>query len=489
MKHFLISFVLLVATLPILSQENKFSGMHGLYENNGRLVLKYRAYSIYITTTKGKLDDGATMEAFKKEFDMPDSVKYYTDPAIDRENIVIEYQAIDGKKPGMKKSISCYFFVKSEDEILRILFQTLGNADIEIEHDIIDSYFLTGLNEYISESKIVKSIDFAGREVDLGNNCRWRGPNNLYCGGGQISWSEFPSYDEAEDDIITILAANDSPDRVILSDEDLDVIFEGVPTIARRIVYENPQNVYSLAVYYLAQEVRGRAVSCVFSTDVYSVNDYNLPSLLQHFISIPNLPENAYTESDYYSEPTVYHDQPEEGPFPWSKYNMSCFEIQAGTWLPLGALRHTYKVAPSVGMYLGIPFNDRIALDLGMYAAFPIQSKHFDYYRGQYILNAKIHALLGVNLRLRFQQELSKNWYLTPYIGIGAHGLITNLKKNHDEDSNYEMTTLDAFGGINLRYKSFGIFVEYHQVPYSISDRVRSDFGNSVINTGLMFAF
>ncbi|MDR0824805.1 MAG: hypothetical protein LBN74_06890, partial [Prevotella sp.] len=58
-----------------------------------------------------------------------------------------------------------------------------------------------------------------------------------------------------------------------------------------------------------------------------------------------------------------------------------------------------------------------------------------------------------------------------------------------DEDKWYSFETLDVFGGVNLRYKKVGLYMEYHYTPYSISGRVSEDFGNSAVNLGVAVCF
>lgn len=486
MRHYLTFLILIFFSQAAMPQEGKMAGMHGIHDDEGRLVLNYQGYTVYVTTVAGNLGDSRVLSTVRKDFKINDSITGYPDPLLGRDNIVMEFAASDNERLNLITSAVCYALAKSDEEIVTMVFQKPGKRNIGAEYEVIDEYFRSGFAPYISANRSVDRIDFAGRIVRLDDACQWRGPNSIYYMRGQVSWSVFPSYEEAETDVMNRIAANDSKNRDILSDEDLDVIFEGVPTVARRIVYNNPGSYYPLAVYYLAQEVNGYAVSCVLSNDVYDTNDYGLASILQKFMSIPNIPENARLDN---SETTDTEDQSGSDLFPLSRYGVPSMEIQVGTLLPLGGLRNTYKVAPSFGLYIGIPFRNKMALDLGMYFAFPVSSKNFDYYEKRDVLDAKARVVLGLNLRVRYQRELSKDLYITPYIGLGASGLITNLKKYNDDESNYDMTTLDVYGGLNLRYKRVGFYIEYHQLPYSMSNHVRSEFGNSVINTGLFYAF
>ncbi len=490
MKKYILITLLMMLSQVIVSQERRFEGMHGLYDTKNELYFSYQSYSIYVSTKKGKFADSKTTEKVKKKAGIEDKQVQaeYKEPEISGENIVIEALMTDPERPKAEVSTACYILPYTDSEVVFVAFYTVNQRDIIVEREIVNEYLRTGLKEYIGDRQDAEVINFAGREVRLGNACGWRGPNNLFCKGGQISWSEFPSYDQAVVDLQLRILSNENEDRKALSDEDIEVIFEDIPTVARRIVYNDPDNYYPLAVYYIVQDVRGRAVSCVLSNYVYNDKDYELSSLLRMFMSIPALPADAYNEFD---NPMIEEDRSDGF---WDKNtNVPSFEVRAGTWLPIGNLRNTYEVAPSVGVYFGFPANDNFALDFGFNFAVPIDSKYFNFYHSGSEYKVKAHPLIGFSLRGRYQYTMAKNIYFTPYIGVGAHTLGTNLKKKYkdddDEEDYYSITTIDLSGGVILRYKKFGVFAEYHYTPYSIANRARKDFGSSAINVGLSFSF
>lgn len=488
MKKFATAIILIIFSQAVFSQDVGFRGMHGLYDSKNKLFIKYQSYSIYIDTYKGVLSNPKTINKIKKSLDVGDVLAEYSEPAFGTDNLVIEATQTDNERPEVKASTACYVFAKPEKEVLVILFSTINQRDVTVEHDIVKAYNETGLKEYISDNLTAEYIDFAGRDVKLGNACGWRGPNNLFCKGGQISWSEFPSYDQAVVDLQSCILANESEKRKVLSDEDIEVIFEDIPTIARRIVYHDPASQYPLAVYYIAQEVRERAVSCVMSNYVYNTKDYELTSLLRQFMYIPNLPEDAYNEFDLpvTDNRIIQDDTPAE-----KDYGILPFEVQLSAWQPVGNLRNTFKVAPSVAVYLGIPYHSW-RFDLGFSFGHAINSKHFNYYNEGVEYSVKARELAGIKFRIRYQYDLARNLYFTPLAGIGIHYLGTNLKKDeyHEDESKYHgITTMDIFGGGNLRYKRVGVFAEYHYTPYSIGNKARSKFGSSALNIGVSVAF
>lgn len=490
MKKLLIVIIMAMLCQMLFSQEDRFEGMHGLYNMKNKLYLSYQSYSIYISSHKGKLGEEKTLKAIKKDLNLNDTdiLAIYKEPAIGSDNIVIEAVQEDKDKPEVKGAVACYIFPAKDSGVRYIYFYTLNQRDVVAEHDIVNQYLLDGLESYIGNSNNAEKINFVGREIILGNACGWRGPNNVFCKGGQISWSEFPSYDQAVVDLQLRILSNQTEHRKALSDEDIEVIFEDIPTVARRIVYNDPYSNYPLAVYYIAQEVRGRAVSCIMSNYVYNTRDYELSALLQQFMSIPVLPDDAYNEFDY---PVL--EGTRSGGLWYKTSDVPSFEVRAGTWLPIGNLQDVYKVAPSAAFYWGMPVYRNLAVDIGFNMVFPINSGYFDYYDHGLVYRAKARPLIGLSFRGRYQYTMTRNVYLTPYIGMGVHTMTTNLKKEYidddDENEYYDVSTIDVFGGAMLRYRKVGIFFEYHYTPYSIAGKVRERMGNSALNLGISVAF
>jgi hypothetical protein len=109
--------------------------------------------------------------------------------------------------------------------------------------------------------------------------------NNLQCpGNGQMNWAVYPTLEEAQGG--TQLQMKQNAKRKILKSEELNIVFEGEPATAIRIVYKMnvPRIIMggsnNLAVFYVTTKVRGQYVSCVLSNFVENENDYTLGALL-----------------------------------------------------------------------------------------------------------------------------------------------------------------------------------------------------------------
>ncbi|MDR0825148.1 MAG: hypothetical protein LBN74_08650 [Prevotella sp.] len=485
MKHILSLGLFMLFTASLFSQQYDLAGMQGLRNEKGEVMLELSGYDIFVTTVKGQVNNEKTISSIKKKYNMEAVLSEYSDPNISKANNIIEAESVGRNGSKVKMNQVCYLLGKSDTEVGVILFQTLNPRDTVLEQEVVKVYLDNGLAYYISDEQTANSISFAGRKIDLGSACNRISPHNVNCNGGQMSWSEFPTFESANRDINTHIDSNVKDNLSILAEDDIDVIFEDIPSLAHRVVYrqesEFGERTYPLVVYYIAQEVRGRYVSCVLSNYAYNRNDYELAPLLQEVISIPVLPESASNPFDI----PRYEDR-EKGSF------INLIEVRAGNWFPIGNLRNAYEIAPSIGAYFGYPVKKTMAVDIGFQIAFPINRQLFDYSRSNWTEAAKANIVANVNARFRYQQEVAKNVYWTTYAGAGFISVQTNLDKEYyydDEDKWYSFETLDVFGGVNLRYKKVGLYLEYHYTPYSISGRVSEDFGNSAVNLGVAVCF
>lgn len=486
MRHGLILFIILFTSIVSYAQEYDLSGMQGLQNDKGDVLLELSGYEILITTKKGQINNQKTVNSLKKEYDLKTILAEYSDESIGPNNKVIEAETEVKNRGNMKMNQVCFLLKKSEKEITVILFQTFNQRDVLLEKEVVNTYLETGLSDYILPHWNATTISFAGRDIHLGTACKWINPHNVHCKGGQISWSEFPSFESAMLDINTRIKANGSNKKTpTIYEEDIDIIFEEIPSLAHRVVYQTP-SLYPLVVYYVVQEVRGRYISCTLSNYGYNRNDYELAPLLQQIISIPEIPEEAYNEFDI-PEREVYIEEVEK------VYDINFWNIQAGAWLPLGNLKNVFEVAPSLGFYMGIPIKNNMAIDLGFNIAFPTNRKQFNYYFDKNDKQlTKTDLMIGVSLRWRYQKELAKNIYWTTYLGAGMNSLKTELEKydyEDEEDKWHYVETMDLLGGTGIRYKKVGFFIEYHYTPYSIAGKMRKHLGNSAVNVGLSLSF
>lgn len=145
------------------------------------------------------------------------------------------------------------------------------------------------------------TINFAGREF-YPLSCYWMALNNLQCSiGGEMNWSIYQNLEDAQ------RAIADQEDNTLarelmklVSQEKVEVVFEEVPTQAKKLVIELQGGAKLLAgmsggkvltIYYVAQQVRGRYISCVMSywdNDVIHSNT-GLPYLLSKVMTLKKM--------------------------------------------------------------------------------------------------------------------------------------------------------------------------------------------------------
>lgn len=487
MKCFLLLFALFVPWFYAIADDYDFSALQGLQGKKGEVYFEISGYDIVCNSLKGKLNSLQTYAKFKKQQKIKGIQAEYSDSKLALPNKIIETEQPLEKNPDIKYNTVYYLFASSENEIKYIVFQTLNQRDIFLEQAFITAFLEGKLESYISNDWTGESVSFAGRVVQLGTACEWRSPHNLYCKGGQVSWSEFSSAESAGLDLDMRIAANSKGTSKILSQDVLDVLFEGVPSIAYRVVYMGKYATYPLIVYYVAQEVRGKYLSCTMSNYGYNRNDYELSPLLQQFMSISTKPDWAYNRFD-----TPQYEDYGNGAYSHPRIALN-YEIRLGSAFPLGNLHRSLGyVAPSLDFFMGVLIKQKMSIDIGGAFLFPTKRNPFDFtYHGE-TSETKERSLFDGSLRYRYRYALGKNLTFIPYLGIGFFSLTTNLLKGVDDNNNktyQSVEALDLYAGIQLNYKRFGYFIEYHQTTLSNSSKVANDFGNSFLSTGLTYYF
>lgn len=190
------------------------------------------------------------------------------------------------------------------------------------------------------------------------------------------------------------------------------------------------------------------------------------------------------------------------------EYQLPSFTFQAGVW-SLSQLSEGFKLAPFFGMYGSIYKKNSSAVDLGALFAFPVKPDYFDFYPygdepEASFYEVKPTFLFNMNLRYRYEKLMDNGFYLGQYIGLGWNYLVTDLEDgsssnyityDYDDDyyddgiSYHSMSTFDLFVGISCRRGPIGLFMEFHIIPYSITDKVRKSTSNCTWNMGILYAF
>lgn len=291
MKYRLFLFVYLFSLFfyqPVFSQENVLKDMQGL-SLKGDMIFELKGYVITVGKEKGSLDNKKDIDKIKKNYNIKNATKEYKDPNIKWQHLVIESTTSVKGVPEAQGFEKCYLLPESDDRMMVVFMQSANGRDEAIENAFMDALFSRELTQYTADNWTASTIDFAGREIQLGDMCSWVSPQNVHCAAfGQMSWSVFDSQEKALINTKILEALNENSGKYkIEKEEDVRVVFEGELTDARRITYKIKGSKLLLggrnqiAVYYITQKVRGKYVSCMLTNYIEIKDNYELPMLLQ----------------------------------------------------------------------------------------------------------------------------------------------------------------------------------------------------------------
>ncbi len=196
-------------------------------------------------------------------------------------------------------SVSVNYFVKNNDNRISIIWFGYYNSDNpEFERKMIDLILADKIPKTCFSSIKTDNINFAGREIELGGNCNWMNINNIQCPYyGQMNWSVHKTKESADLLIQNQLKATKIKNGgKVISEKDVGIIFEDVPTKAKKVYYDftgvtsilvSMSGGKNLTIYYISEKVRDNYISCVLSFwNNDNINPSGLPPLLEEVMSI-----------------------------------------------------------------------------------------------------------------------------------------------------------------------------------------------------------
>lgn len=173
--------------------------------------------------------------------------------------------------------ISSYYFVENKDKRVTVFwFGYYGNLNKEFERKYVNLILNDEIPNEVFEPMTIDSIDFAGRKIELGDSCYWTNINTVQCPYyGEMNWSVHKTYESAKNSIDNQFSVTkNKKGGKILSEEEVDVVFEGTETKAKKVIYDftgvksllaGMSGGKTLTIYYVACEVRDNYVSCCMS--------------------------------------------------------------------------------------------------------------------------------------------------------------------------------------------------------------------------------
>jgi len=284
-----------IFSLSAQSQKNILEDMQGLSYEEG-LVFEVEGYTIHVEKNKASLDKKG-IDKIKKKYEIKDVLSEYRDNRWKWENYVIEGEDMDRKNPKVFTRKLCYLIPETDNMMTVVSFESPNRKDTLMEQAFMEAFFNRQINEYLNDSWNAEEINFAGRKIPLGNICAWISPCNVHCPAfGQISWSLFRTKEDAEinNNALFLINKYSGTHNVISEENDINVIFEGSPAKAKRIIYKLKRSKILLggrnllAVYYLVQKVRGKYMSCILSHYIEDKDNYRLAPLLEEVMTLNN---------------------------------------------------------------------------------------------------------------------------------------------------------------------------------------------------------
>lgn len=270
-KIFTVLFIL-VSTISWTQDNPIFDRLQAIH-NNGITFYNIDGYTISSQTLNYPFTEKGLKKVYRKYSIKKDQIKtkdqqlsYQNYKVVNEENIT----------NGIVQNNSYYFIENKEQRITIIQFSAINKRDTDFEHSLIQPIIENTIPEENYNSAIIDSINFAGRKIKLGSNCNWTNVNSVQCPYyGQMNWSVHAELEDAKNTVNQQLEVTKSrKNGKVLSEEMVDIIFEGTESTAKKVIYDftgitsllaSASGGKTLTIYYVAAEVRGNSVSCVMS--------------------------------------------------------------------------------------------------------------------------------------------------------------------------------------------------------------------------------
>lgn len=255
------------------SQENNVLERLSALNNNGKIWYNIDGYSITSEKFNNSFDEKGLKKVFRKH-QITDSDVKTKDDQIKFNNLFISKQQ---KIVVNNFQTNNYYFVENPDKTVSVIwFIKNGKTDKETEEKMVNLIIENKIPEENFVPMKITSINFARRKIELGNSCYWTFLNTVQCPYlGEMNWSVHRDLESAKEAIENQLNITKSKKGgKVASEEIVDVEFEGVQTKAKKVIYDFTGVASALAgmsggknltVYYVAENVRNKNVSCVMS--------------------------------------------------------------------------------------------------------------------------------------------------------------------------------------------------------------------------------
>jgi hypothetical protein len=298
MKKILLLTVILSLLIGFVSigQTNNdiFERLQGI-SNNGIDFFNVDGYEITSQTINCKF----TGKDIRKKF-RPLSIKkndiFTYDSLIKDENLIVR-KSIEVNE-NITQYANYYFIKTDKNRITAITFSSDKAINKEFERKFISIVLENQIPQTVFSPLIIDSINFDGRKIFLGSSCRWMGVNNVQCPYyGQMNWSVHKTLEDAKNTVDKHLEKMKLEQKgKVVSEQIVDVIFEGKQVKAKRIIYDftgmtsvlvGMSGGKTLTIYFVAGKGQKNYISSVMSFwNNDAINPSGLPPLLEKIITL-----------------------------------------------------------------------------------------------------------------------------------------------------------------------------------------------------------
>lgn len=295
-KRFLIFITVILSQTFLYAQQNDslFSRLQAI-SNSGLDFFNVDGIEITSQIINSAFSKKGVVKKFKK-FSIKESDLVLADSLIPGQNYyVLKSEEI---APGTVQYSSYYFIENKSKQITAITFAGINKNDKAFENKFVALILNNEIPKPIYTPLEIDSINFSGRKIALGKSCHWMGVNNVQCPYyGQMNWSVHKTLEDASksvDNQYTVIKLKRG--GKIVSEDTVNVIFEGTPVKAKKAVYDfkgvtsllaGMSGGKTLTIYFVAAPAKQNFVSCVMSFwNNDSINPSGLPPLLEQVMKL-----------------------------------------------------------------------------------------------------------------------------------------------------------------------------------------------------------
>ncbi|MEQ6122787.1 hypothetical protein AAON49_01135 [Pseudotenacibaculum sp. MALMAid0570] len=274
MTRVIISVVLVFFSSPFFGQEEvNFDDLQAI-KNDTHIFYNIGGYTITTQDYSSPFTDKKLKPIFR-DYKIRRKKRQ---PEIDT-NLNIKHYRFSSSSSINKEHKSYYvcYFIENRGRTSVVTFAGLQKPLSSFMTAFIKKFLKNDFSKEIYAARKIDSIKFTGRYIKLGPACRWMGVRNVQCSyNGQMDWTIHGTLEDARkfNQIREAISTHQRKLKVVSRDS-INIQFEGVTTKALKVVYDvkginsfllNLQSgAKNLIVYYVAEKIRNKYVSCILS--------------------------------------------------------------------------------------------------------------------------------------------------------------------------------------------------------------------------------